>query len=134
MKAMEICMMTDTNKKQIGAVGEKEAAEFLQRNGYNILKTNYRVGRLGEIDIIAKEKEYICFIEVKTRRTSTFGTPGEAVTRGKQQKIRQIASIYLTNTGKMDTKVRFDVIEVLMDKSMERTKSIKSINLIKDAF
>ncbi len=134
MKAMEICTMTDTNKRQIGAAGEKEAAEFLQRNGYTILKTNYRVGRLGEIDIIANEEEYTCFIEVKTRRTSTFGTPGEAVTRTKQQKIRQIATIYLTNTRKMDTKVRFDVIEILMDKTMGSLNNVKSINLIKDAF
>lgn len=126
--------MTDANKREIGAVGEREAAEFLQRNGYTILKINYRVGRLGEIDIIANDNEYICFIEVKTRRTSTFGTPGEAVTRTKQQKIRQIAAIYLTNTRKMDSNVRFDVIEILMDKSMESVNSIKSINLIKDAF
>ncbi len=126
--------MTDANKRQIGAVGEREAAEFLQRNGYTILKTNYRVGRLGEIDIIANDNEYICFIEVKTRRTSTFGSPGEAVTKTKQQKIRQIAAIYLTNTRKMDSKVRFDVVEVLMNKTMECANSIKSINLIKDAF
>lgn len=134
MKAMEICTMTDTNKREIGAIGEKEAAEFLQRNGYTILKTNYRAGRLGEIDIIANENEYICFVEVKTRRTNTFGTPGEAVTRIKQQKIRQIATIYLKNTRKMDTKVRFDVIEILMDKTKANANSVKSINLIKDAF
>ncbi len=126
--------MTDANKREIGAVGEREAAEFLQRNGYTIVKTNYRVGRLGEIDIIANDNEYICFIEVKTRRTSTFGSPGEAVTRTKQQKIRQIAAIYLTNTRKMDSKVRFDVVEILMNKTMENANSIKSINLIKDAF
>ncbi len=126
--------MTDANKREIGAVGEREAGEFLQRNGYTILKTNYRVGRLGEIDIIANDNEYICFIEVKTRRTSTFGSPGEAVTKTKQQKIRQIAAIYLTNTRKMDSKVRFDVVEILMNKSMESVNSIKSINLIKDAF
>ncbi|EGD45872.1 Uncharacterized protein family UPF0102 [Ruminiclostridium papyrosolvens DSM 2782] len=126
--------MTDANKREIGAVGEREAAEFLQRNGYTILKINYRVGRLGEIDIIANDNEYICFIEVKTRRTSTFGSPGEAVTKTKQQKIRQIAAIYLTNTRKMDSNVRFDVIEILMNKSMESVNSIKSINLIKDAF
>ncbi len=126
--------MTDANKREIGAVGEREAAEFLQRNGYTIVKTNYRVGRLGEIDIIANDNEYICFIEVKTRRTSTFGSPGEAVTKTKQQKIRQIAAIYLTNTRKMDSKVRFDVVEILMNKTMENANSIKSINLIKDAF
>ena len=126
--------MTNTNKREIGAAGEKEAAEFLERNGYTILKTNYRVGRLGEIDIIANEKEYTCFIEVKTRRTSTFGTPGEAVTWTKQQKIRQIATIYLTNTRKTDTKVRFDVVEIIIDKSMECSNNVKSINLIKNAF
>lgn len=126
--------MTDANKREIGAVGEREASEFLQRNGYTIVKTNYRVGRLGEIDIIANDNEYICFIEVKTRRTSTFGSPGEAVTKTKQQKIRQIAAIYLTNTRKMDSKVRFDVVEILMNKTMESANSIKSINLIKDAF
>lgn len=126
--------MTDANKREIGAVGEREAGEFLQRNGYTIVKTNYRVGRLGEIDIIANDNEYICFIEVKTRRTSTFGSPGEAVTKTKQQKIRQIAAIYLTNTRKMDSKVRFDVVEILMNKTMESANSIKSINLIKDAF
>ena len=126
--------MTDANKREIGAVGERKAAEFLQRNGYTIVKTNYRVGRLGEIDIIANDNEYICFIEVKTRRTSTFGSPGEAVTKTKQQKIRQIAAIYLTNTRKMDSKVRFDVVEILMNKTMENANSIKSINLIKDAF
>ncbi len=126
--------MTDANKREIGAVGEREAGEFLQKNGYTILKTNYRVGRLGEIDIIANDNEYICFIEVKTRRTSTFGSPGEAVTKTKQQKIRQIAAIYLTNTRKMDSKVRFDVVEILMNKTMENANSIKSINLIKDAF
>lgn len=126
--------MTDANKREIGAVGEREADEFLQKNGYTILKTNYRVGRLGEIDIIANDNEYICFIEVKTRRTSTFGSPGEAVTKTKQQKIRQIAAIYLTNTRKMDSKVRFDVVEILMNKTMENANSIKSINLIKDAF
>ena len=131
---MEICTMTDANKREIGAVGERKAAEFLQRNGYTIVKTNYRVGRLGEIDIIANDNEYICFIEVKTRRTSTFGSPGEAVTKTKQQKIRQIAAIYLTNTRKMDSKVRFDVVEILMNKTMENANSIKSINLIKDAF
>ncbi|WP_024834605.1 YraN family protein [Ruminiclostridium josui] len=126
--------MTDSNKREIGAAGEKEAVEFLQRNGYTILKANYRVGRLGEIDIIANENEYICFIEVKTRRTITFGTPGEAVNWVKQQKIRQIASIYLTNTRKMNTKVRFDVVEVLIEKSTGNANIVKSINLIKDAF
>lgn len=127
-------MMTDSNKKGLGSEGEKKAAEFLKQNNYIILKTNYRVGRMGEIDIIAREKEYICFVEVKTRRTGTFGTPAEAVTRSKQQKIRQIASIYLSNTGETDKNIRFDVVEIIMEKTVDDTNRVKSINLIRNAF
>jgi putative endonuclease len=127
-------MMTDSNKRSLGAEGEKEAAEFLKANNYIILKTNYRVGRIGEIDIIAWEKEYICFIEVKTRRTMSFGTPGEAVTRAKQQKIRRLASIYISNSGYTDKCIRFDVVEVIIGKTPEGTNGVESINLIRNAF
>ncbi|HEX2925683.1 MAG TPA: YraN family protein [Ruminiclostridium sp.] len=126
--------MTDFNKRGLGAEGEKEAAEFLKKNGYTVLKTNYRVGRIGEIDIIAMEKEYICFIEVKTRRSSAFGTPGEAVTLAKQKKIRQLAAIYLSNTGETNKSIRFDVVEIIMDKAADSENRMKSLNLIKNAF
>lgn len=120
------------NTRKLGADGEKKAVQYLLENEYEILKTNYRVGRLGEIDIIARDAEYICFIEVKTRRSDTCGSPGESVTTAKQRKIHQIAAIYLSNTGTTYKCVRFDVIEILLTKD---TKSIiKSINHIKDAF
>lgn len=127
-------MRTDLNRRSLGAEGERMAAEFLIANNYKILKTNFRVGRLGEIDIIAREKEYICFIEVKTRRTLSFGSPGEAVTPAKQQKIRQIAAIYISNSGSSDQCIRFDVVEVIMSKTREGTNKAESINLIRNAF
>lgn len=125
--------MTSRNTKRLGTDGEQRAVEFLVANNYSIVKTNYRVGRIGEIDIIAKNAEYICFIEVKTRKSYSFGAPSEAVTFQKQEKIKLIASIYLSNTGNTNKCVRFDVVEILMD-SNNNTNIVKSINLIKNAF
>lgn len=125
--------MANKNTRALGTEGEKRAVEFLIANDYTILKTNYRVGRIGEIDIIARQAEYICFIEVKTRKSYSFGIPSEAVTAKKQEKIKLIASIFLSNTGKMNNKIRFDVIEILM-KNSNGEDEINSINLIKNAF
>lgn len=125
--------MTSKNTRDLGTSGEKIAVEFLIANNYSILKTNFRVGRIGEIDIIAKDNEYICFIEVKTRRSSSFGTPSESVIHSKQQKIKLIASIYLSNSGNINNYVRFDVIEILMTNS-NGINELQSINLIKNAF
>jgi len=125
--------MTSRNTRSMGTEGEQRAVEFLVANHYSILKTNYRVGRIGEIDIIAKDAEYICFIEVKTRRSFSFGVPSEAVTFPKQEKIKLIASIYLSNTGNMNKCVRFDVVEILM-KNSNGINEIQNINLIRNAF
>lgn len=125
--------MTDLNTRAIGAEGEQKAVEFLINNNYTVLKTNFRVGRIGEIDIIAKDAEYICFIEVKTRSSYTFGVPSQAVNFHKQQKIKQIASIYLSNTNSMDKCVRFDVVEIII-KNSNGVSSVEHINHIKNAF
>lgn len=71
--------------KAIGNYGEAIAAEYLKQLGYNILYKNYSC-KIGEIDIIAKYKNYICFIEVKTRYSTCYGRPSEAVSYVKQQK------------------------------------------------
>ena len=125
--------MANKNTRAIGTEGEQRAVEFLIENGYTILKINYRVGRIGEIDIIAREGEYICFIEVKTRKSYSFGIPSESVTFKKQEKIKLLASIYLTNTGNIDERIRFDIVEILM-KNNNGTNQINVINLIKNAF
>lgn len=125
--------MSDKSKRQIGSIGEQFAKEFLISNGYSIIKSNYRVGRFGEIDIIARNFEYICFIEVKTRSSNLFGTPGESVSFQKQKKIHQLAAIFLQNTSKSYEQARFDVIEVMLDTSSEGNQQ-KSINHIKNAF
>ena len=83
------------NKRGFGNVGEQIAAEYLVKNGFKILDRNFRYGRFGEIDIIAVENEYICFIEVKTRTSSLFGTPIEAVGYEKRKKIKALAWTYI---------------------------------------
>jgi putative endonuclease len=116
-----------------GKTGENVAVDFLSRNGYQIIHRNFRVGRLGEIDIIAQENEYICFIEVKTRSNTSFGTPSESVTRKKQDVIKKVASIYLTRNNVYSSNVRFDVVEVYARRVLDGIK-VKKINIIKNAF
>ena len=77
-----------------GKISEVQAASFLESQGYRILFRNYK-SQGAEIDIIAREKDTICFIEVKSRSCDRFGSPQEAVTPAKQQKIARAASMFL---------------------------------------
>ncbi len=99
-------------KQQLGSYGEKLAVDFLQKNGYSIIETNFRV-RLGEIDIIAKHNDTLCFIEVKTRQTDLCGLPEESVAYFKQKKLSKLALTYLKMRYKtIDIKSRFDVVSI----------------------
>ena len=71
--------------KSIGDMGERRAVKFLKKKGYKILETNFKTN-FGEIDIIARKGDYICFVEVKTRSSDNFGEPREAVNFHKQKK------------------------------------------------
>jgi len=115
------------DKKKLGHLGETAAMSFLQTKGYIILETNYQT-KIAEIDIIAKDKDCICFIEVKTRRSLKKGLPKESITYSKQKKIILGASFYLKTNKQMNSKVRFDVVEVV------EKKGEFDINLIKNAF
>lgn len=96
-----------------GAVGELLAARYLRKHKYTLLAANYRT-RFGEIDIIAANRKYIAFVEVKQRNKTAISTPQEAVTAEKQQKILRTAALYL-QTHKTSLQPRFDVISVVMD-------------------
>lgn len=98
------------NKRQTGASYEIKAEEYLIEKGYRILERNFQ-NRSGEIDIIAKDGECFCFIEVKYRTTNDFGSPFEAVDIRKQKQIRKIAEYYLMKQKLNEwTPCRFDVI------------------------
>jgi putative endonuclease len=112
-----------------GRAGEKEAALFLSRNGYKILRKNYRIPA-GEIDIIASDGGIICFVEVKARHSKKCGFPQEAVSRLKQRQISRVAVCYLKENSLLQRKARFDVVSVLV----EHGKEIHDIRVIKNAF
>ncbi len=98
-------------KKLLGGAGEKLAVKFVKKKGFKILKKNYKTP-LGEIDIIAQDKDVIVFIEVKTRTSEDFGLPCQAVDKRKQEKYYKIATYYLQREKKMNSECRFDVIEI----------------------
>lgn len=98
--------------RAMGIKGELLAKEYLIKKGYKILFTNYST-KLGEIDIVAKHKGYIIFVEVKQRETCAFGRPSEAVDIFKQEKIRRVATYFLKQYKLFDSDCRFDVIEII---------------------
>ena len=97
-----------------GAMGEILAARFLRGKGYAIQSSNYRC-RLGEIDIIATDRRYVVFVEVKTRKEDSRYLPREAVTITKQRKLLQTAAMYLSRFPTA-LQPRFDVVEVVTAK------------------
>ena len=104
--------MQKINKRQIGADKEAFVCEWLQNRGYKILERNFRCGS-GEIDIVAREGEYLVFVEVKYRSRDTSGLPEEAVDVRKQRVISRVALYYLRRYGYGETTpVRFDVVAV----------------------
>jgi len=84
------------NNREFGAKGEDLACEYLQMNGYEILERNKHFSKLCEVDIIAKIKNKIVFVEVKTRKTDSFGAPLEAITKTKYNNIKTGVLSYLS--------------------------------------
>lgn len=100
------------NRKQhFGQQGEDLAVRHLKKKGYKIIKRNYRT-RNGEVDIIAKHKGRVVFIEVKTRQSQRYGHPKFAVTADKQRKISMVALEYLKKNHSLQSRARFDVVTV----------------------
>ena len=119
-----------TAKMALGERGEQVAARYLRRQGYKILVRRFRTHN-GEIDIVARHKDTLVFIEVKTRATEEFGTPGEAVTREKQHHITKVALDYLRLLHHPQIIYRFDIVEVVMTSA---DRSPTDIRLIQNAF
>lgn len=112
-----------SNNRKIGSQYEVLAKKYLIQNHYAILEMNYRC-KSGEIDIIARDDEYIIFIEVKYRSSAKFGYPRESVNYYKQKRIIAAAKYYLFSHKYYDRNCRFDVLEILYDQ----------ITYIKNAF
>jgi len=112
-------------KQEYGISGESAAVAHLRRKGYQIIERNYR-SRMGEIDIIARHKGVLVFVEVKARRNRRYGHGKWAVTPAKQRKISMTALDYLKRHASMDVPARFDVVTVHDDDNRQRIEVITS--------
>jgi putative endonuclease len=113
------------NRQAFGEQGESLAVWYLKKSGYKILEQNYRT-KLGEIDIIAKEKKTLVFVEVKSRRSIRFGNPKWAITPKKQRTISMVALSYLKATKQSHAKARFDVIAITSNHDEPQIEIIKN--------
>ena len=103
-------------RRETGMLGEKLASEFLQKNGYQILDTNYRCPD-GEIDIITEHDDVLIFIEVRTKRSSRFGSPEESITPVKMERLRRVTAHYCQNHDNLPASWRIDVVAIEMGNS-----------------
>lgn len=126
-QSIELLFAVSKSNLYLGNCGEETALRFLKTSGYKILARNYK-SRLGEIDIVAWDRDTICFVEVKTRSSDKFGLPQEALSNFKQRQIAKAALNFLKENKFLDKKARFDVVSVTYQGDLPK------IDLIKDAF
>ena len=104
------------NRQEVGKLGERLAQEFLKKRGYHIRETNFRC-REGEIDIIAQQKDYLVFVEVRTKSNLDFGTPEESITLAKKKKLLTSALTYINSHQKLPSLWRIDVVAIEIDQN-----------------
>ena len=111
-------------KRDFGNTGENLATDYLEKQGYTILERNFYC-KQGEIDIIAKDKNEIVFIEVKSRSNKLFGIPSEAVTKQKIKHLFRTARYFLYKNKMINEYIRFDVVEILIKSGKFNINHIK---------
>lgn len=100
-------------RRALGAYGERRAVRYLVEAGMRVVACNWRCA-IGEVDIIAWDRDELVFCEVKTRRGADFGSPAEAVVPAKVRRLRRLAAQWLADGGASPRAVRFDIVEVLV--------------------
>ena len=116
------------NRQEVGRLGEEAARKFLKKRGYRIRETGFRCPH-GEIDIVAQQKDYLVFVEVRTKSSLDFGTPEESITQAKKKKLIASALTYTNTHQKLPSSWRIDVVAIELD---DRGKP-KRIELIESA-
>lgn len=111
-----------------GSLGERAAADHLKAAGFQILATNYRC-ESGEVDLVARNRECVVFVEVKTRSQGQWLRPAAAVNRRKRQRICRTALRYLRDSGNPPVRIRFDIVEVIL-----RNDVIETVRHLPNAF
>ena len=116
-------------KREIGNKGEDIAVKILKKKGYRIIELNFNVPGMGELDIVAKKKEYLVFVEVRLRKNTLHGSGAETIDIFKQKKLIKAALMYM-KVNKLDyAPARFDVVSITGDIDGEY-----SVELIENAF
>jgi putative endonuclease len=117
------------SRPEIGLLGELLAAKYLRQHGRRVLFRNYRGLHRGEVDIVARHGQTLSFVEVKTRTSTAFGRPADAVNKDKQLLIQRGALDWLRLLGNPRIAIRFDIAEVVLVRG-----ELPQLNIIEDAF
>jgi len=115
-------------RRDTGILGEKLARGFLKKRGYRILETNYRCPQ-GEIDIVARHKDFLVFIEVRTKTSLEFGSPEESITPLKKERMRATAFHYQQTHDNLPQLWRIDVVAI----ELNQTGKLSRVELIENA-
>ena len=103
-------------RRETGILGEKLARDFLKKRGYRILETNYRCPH-GEIDIVAKDKDSLVFVEVRAKKSPEFGSPEESITPVKKERMKTTASYYWQIHTDLPPFWRIDVVAIELNRN-----------------
>ena len=115
------------NGKQIfGRAAEQKAIEHLERLGYRLIEQNWRT-KFGEIDLIMEDGSALVFVEVKARRSNTFGSAVEALTGAKQHKLVKLAQIYITMHRRWHSEFRIDFVSIQVESGVYQIEHYKNI-------
>ena len=114
------------NKDNIGFKGEEIACNYIEKNEYQIIARNFMCNQ-GEIDIVARDKKELVFIEVKTRTNTKFGNPVDAVDKNKKKHIWNATKFYLYKNNLENEFIRFDIIEIYMYSKKYKINHIKNV-------
>ena len=115
--------------KSKGDTWELIAIKFLQNKWYQILDVNFKFKRFWEVDIIAKEKDLVIFIEVKYRNNLEYWLPEESITKSKLRKCKKTIEYYVLKNWLDFEKIRFDVITILKAETSYKLKHYKNIEI-----
>ena len=113
-------------RQLLGRYGEDRASDYLQGLGYSIVERNWRC-RIGEIDIIARDRDRFVFVEVKTRSADGFGHPFESITEAKAARLRRLVAAWCESRQVSGIKVRLDAISVLVRAGRVNIEHLKQV-------
>jgi putative endonuclease len=113
-------------RRDVGILGEKLARNFLKKRGFRIRETNYRC-REGEIDIIARDQDYLVFVEVRTKTSTEFGTPEESITPDKMRRLAAATARYRQSHSNLPPSWRIDVVAVELNQTTGKPLRIELI-------